>query len=233
MFMFSGNYLLFMVPAFIVVMLAQFWVNSTYKKWSQVRNRYGITGSDAAQRLINASGIQQVEVQETPGRLTDHYDPRQRLLNLSPAVAQGESIAAVAIAAHELGHAQQDMQSYFPLRFRSALVPAANIGSTFGWILMLAGLLLRGTIGDGLAVLGLGIFALGAVFALATLPVELNASTRAKAMLTQSGIISTPEEKEGVNAVLNAAAFTYVAALAAALLQVLYWGSLIMGGRRR
>ena len=141
-------------------------------------------------------------------------------------------MAAVAIAAHELGHAMQDQTGYLPMRLRSFMVPAVNIGSTLGWIMIVAGLLLRVS---GLSWLGILVFSAGALFALATLPVELNASARAKRMLAESGIITGEDERRGVNTVLNAAALTYVAALASSLLQLLYWVSVVggMGGRRR
>jgi uncharacterized protein len=231
MFFFTTDYLLFMVPATLLVMLAQFWVNSTYKRWSQVRNTRGITGAQAAQQLIQSGGLRQVTLEGTRQHLGDHYDPRTRVLRLSPAVAQTPSVAALAIAAHEVGHAEQHRQGYFPLRLRSAIVPMANLGSNLGYILILAGLLLRLA---NVAWLGVLVFSAGVAFALITLPVELNASARARALLTQTGLVTTHEERRGVNAVLTAAAFTYIAALAAALLQLLYWASLAAGmGRRR
>jgi Zn-dependent membrane protease YugP len=231
---FSPSYWIFMIPGFLLVMLASYWVRSTYNKWGQVKNYYGISGLDAAQRLIRSGNLQQVSVEETAGQLSDHYDAREKILRLSQPVAQGQSIASLAITAHEIGHAQQDHQGYFPLQLRSALVPVANIGSTLGWIFIIVGILLRSALGTQLAWIGVGAFALGTIFALATIPVELNASNRAKALLTQSGMITSEKERNGVNAVLNAAAFTYIAALAASLLQLLYYVSLIGGfGRRR
>ncbi len=223
-----------MIPGFILVMLAQLWVRSTYNKWSKVKNYYGMAGVDAAHRLIKSGNLNNVSIEEAPGKLSDHYDSRKKVLRLSKPVAQGQSIAALAITAHEIGHAQQDKLGYFPLRLRAALVPAANIGSTLGWIFILIGLIMQSTFGNNLAWVGVGAFALGTIFALATLPVELNASSRAKALLAQSGLITNENERGGVNAVLNAAAFTYIAALAASLLQLLYYASLIGGlGRRR
>jgi hypothetical protein len=187
--------------------------------------------------LIAHSGLYGIQIQNVAGNLTDNYDPRTRILHLSQGVAQNASVASLAVAAHELGHAQQDAEGYFPLRFRSALVPMVNIGSTLGWILVMLGLFLSYAgmaLGINIAWLGVVIFAGGAVFALATLPVELNASGRARRLLTETGIISNPEEQRGVNTVLNAAALTYVAALVTAVLQVLYYASLIGGfGRRR
>lgn len=235
MFLFSNNYLLFMLPAFILVMLAQWWVSSTQRRWGNVRNASGMTGAEAAKRLLRYGGMGDVSLEGVPGQLTDHYDPSSRTLRLSPAVAQGQSVASVAIAAHEIGHAVQDHQGYLPLQFRAALVPAVNIGSRLGFILILLGLFLRSALGTQLAWIGVASFSLGALFSLATLPVELNASSRARALLAESGIVQTAEEQRGVNQVLTAAAFTYVAALAAAVLQLLYWISLVSGsgGRRR
>jgi len=227
--------MVYMLPAFLLVMLAQLWVKSTYRKWSQVRNSNNITGAEAARRLLDYGNLLQVTLEGARGRLSDHYDPRSQTPRLSPAVAQEQSVASLAIAAHEIGHALQDRDDYFPLRFRAAIVPAANIGSNLGWILILIGLFIRSAFGTQLAWIGVMAFAIGAVFSLATLPVELNASARAQALLTQSGLIQTIEDRRGVKAVLNAAAFTYVAALAAALLQLLYYISLVGGisGRRR
>jgi hypothetical protein len=224
-----------MLPGFILVMLAQFWVNRTYRKWSKIQNSNDLNGAEAARRMLRYGGLSQVELEGSQGTLSDHYDPRKKILRLSPGVAQSPSVASIAIAAHEIGHALQDKEGYGPLRIRSALVPAVNIGSNFGLILIIIGILIRGVFGTQLAWLGVGAFALGAVFALATLPVELNASARAQALLTESGIVRTAEEKRGVKAVLNAAAFTYIAALATAILQLLYWISIVggTGGRRR
>ncbi|MEJ2707073.1 MAG: zinc metallopeptidase [Anaerolineales bacterium] len=232
MFFFDPRYLLFMAPAFILMMVVQWYVNSAYEKWSKVPARSRISGAEAARRIIDNNGLYGVRVEGTQGRLTDHYDPRQKVLRLSQGVYQGQSVAALAIAAHELGHAMQDKDEYFPLRLRAALVPAVNIGSTLGWILIILGMVLQFT---SLAMLGVVVFSGGALFALATLPVELNASARAKRMLTDTGLIISEEERQGVNRVLNAAALTYVAALITAVLQLLYFVSLVfgMGGRRR
>jgi Zn-dependent membrane protease YugP len=232
MFFFDPRYLLFMAPAFIIMMVVQWYVQSAYNKWSKVPARSRISGAEAARRIIQNNALYGVQVEGTQGRLTDHYDPRQKVLRLSQGVYQGQSVAALAIAAHELGHAMQDKDEYFPLRLRAALVPAVNIGSTLGWILILLGMVLQFT---SLAILGVVVFSGGALFALATLPVELNASARAKRMLTDTGLITSEEERQGVNRVLNAAALTYVAALITAVLQLLYFVSLVlgMGGRRR
>ncbi len=241
MFFFDPTYLLFMVPAFLLMAATSWYVKAAYNKWSKIRNTSGFTGAQAAQRLIqNAAyyiseggeGLRDVRVAGIGGNLTDNYDPRDKTLYLSPTVANTASVAAVAVAAHELGHAMQDSEGYLPMRLRSALVPAVNIGSNLGWILILIGLFLKFTT---LAWMGVIAFSAGAVFALATLPVELNASARAKRILSQSGIIQGEEEQRGVNNVLNAAALTYVAGLVTALLQLLYYVMLVsgIGGRRR
>jgi Zn-dependent membrane protease YugP len=193
--------------------------------------RSQLTGAQVAQRLISAGGLN-VNVDGVRGKLTDNYDPRQKVLHLSEGVYNSPSVAALAITAHELGHAMQDRDGYFPLRLRAALVPAVNIGSYLGWILIFIGLILRMT---NLAWLGVLVFSGGALFALATLPVELNASSRAKQLLTNTGMIAGEDERRGVNNVLNAAALTYVAGLFAAVMQLFYFISMVggMGGRRR
>lgn len=224
-------YLIFMAPAFILMMLTQWYVNSAYQKWSKVPARSRASGAEAAQRLIRNAGLYDVKIEGASGRLSDHYDPRQKVLRLSPGVYQGRSVASLAIAAHELGHAMQDQEGYAPLRLRGALVPAVNVGSYLGWIFILIGLIIGRT---ELAWLGVIVFSGGALFALATLPVEFNASARAKRLLVDSGLIVGAEEQRGVNRVLNAAALTYVAALITAVLQLLYYVMLVLGmGRRR
>lgn len=233
---FNPTYLIFMIPAFILMGITSWYVRHAYNKWSRVRATSGLTGAQAAQRLISTGNLYGVQIQGVAGNLTDHYDPRDKTLSLSQGVINSPSVAAVAIAAHELGHALQDAEEYFPLRFRAALVPMVNIGSNLGWILIMIGLLLRSTnLGISIAWLGVLIFAGGAVFALATLPVEFNASARAKQLLAQTGVIQTQEEIRGVNQVLNAAALTYVAGLITAILQLLYYVTLVggLGGRRR
>lgn len=232
MFFFDVRYLMFMLPAMILMAGVQWYVSSANKKWSQKPVRSGLTGAQAAQRLISRGGLYDVKIEGIQGKLTDHYDPRNKVLALSQGVYQGSSVASLAIAAHELGHAMQDKEGYGPLRLRAALIPAVNIGSFLGWILIFLGMLLRFT---ELAWLGVIVFSGGALFALATIPVELNASARAKQLLTDTGLVMGEEEQQGVNNVLNAAALTYVAALATAVLQLLYFASMVigMGGRRR
>lgn len=226
---FDIRYLIYMIPAFILMALTSWYVKSSYNKWSRVQASSRLTGAQAAQRLLSTGGMYGVQIQGVAGNLTDHYDPRNKTLYLSPGVANVASVASVAIAAHELGHAMQDAEDYFPLRFRSALVPMVNIGSNLGWILIMIGLFLNFT---QLAWVGVLVFSAGAVFALATLPVEFDASARAKRLLVQTGIIQTEQEERGVNAVLNAAALTYVAALVTAIMQLLYYVSLVSGRSR-
>lgn len=228
-FFYNFNYLIFMLPAFILMMAAQWYVSSSYRRWSQVRARSQMTGAQAAQRLMQTAGLTDVRLEGIPGDMTDHYDPRSKTLRLSQGTANSPSVAALAIAAHELGHAIQDREGYLPLKFRSAIVPAVNVGSYLGWIFILVGLFLNAT---NLAVLGLIFFSGGALFALTTLPVELNASARARELLANAGIIRGEDEQQGVNTVLNAAALTYVAALVTAILQLLYYANLVFGRRR-
>jgi len=232
MFLFDPTYLMYMLPALLLTFLASMYVRSTYNRWSRVATRSGLTGAQAAQRLINNGGLYGVQIQGIAGKMSDNYDPRTKVLRLSAGVGNSTSVAALAIAAHELGHAMQDAEEYFPLKLRAALVPAVNIGSNLGWILIMVGLFLRVS---QLAWLGVFAFAVGAVFALATLPVEFNASSRARRLLSDTGLIVGEDEQRGVNQVLTAAALTYVAALVTAVMQLFYFSGLAggIGGRRR
>ena len=219
-FFFDPRYLLFALPAMALVLFAQWRVRSAYGRYSQVRNAYGLTGSQAARRLLDWAGLGHIPVQVVPGELSDNYDPQTKVLNLSQGVASTPSVAALGIAAHEIGHALQDAQAYAPLRARAAIVPAANVGSQLGFYIFFIGLIIHPL--HVLAWAGVAIFSAFVLFTLVTLPVELNASSRAKMLLTSSGLAS-PTEMDGVNAVLNAAALTYVAALAQALATLLYF----------
>ncbi|MFM8322376.1 MAG: zinc metallopeptidase [Chloroflexota bacterium] len=229
---YDPRYLCFMLPAFLLMAAVQMYVKSAYSKWSRVQARSRFTGEQAARRLIQAGGLYDVTVEGIRGTMTDHYDPRSKVLRLSEGVYNSPSVAALAIAAHELGHAMQDHEGYLPLRVRGAIVPLVNIGSYLGWILIIVGLMIQAT---GIAWLGVAVFAGGAFFALVTLPVELNASARARELLAQSGLIQGEDEMGGVSNVLNAAALTYVAGLVTAVMQLLYYVMLVlgMGGRRR
>ena len=213
---FDPSYLL-IIAGFILVSLASWWMNSTFKKYARVLAMSRLTGRETAERVLAAAGIRNVRVQAVSGSLTDHYDPRTKIVNLSQSVYGQNSIAAVCVAAHECGHAMQDHENYAPLNFRSTLVPAANIGSQLSWPLLFAGLIfsLR-----PLAIAGVALFCLAVLFQLVTLPVEFNASSRALVMLENTGILSA-EENEGARKVLRAAAMTYVAALASSILQLL------------
>jgi len=240
-FYFDPWYLIFVLPALLLVLFAQWRVSSTYKKYSRVPNSRGITGVQAARSLLDAAGLYDVQIEGARGKLSDHYDPRKKLLCLSQDVAESASVAALGIVAHEVGHAQQDRAGDFMLNLRSAMVPAANIGSTLGYVFFFVGLLIQGAVGatSGMAQVGnmitwggIGLFGLAVVFTFITLPVEFGASRRAVQMLQSTGLVSTTE-LDGVRSVLNAAALTYVAALAQALSQLLYLIFIATGSRRR
>ena len=209
---------------------AQGRVNSTYSRYSRVRSMTGLTGAEAARRLLNSQGIYDVTVRPVAGNLTDHYDPRTKTVNLSQSVFKSTSVAAIGVAAHECGHAIQDNESYAPLRIRTAIVPAANFGSAISWPLILMGLIFGG-IGSPLVEIGILMFSLAVLFQLVTLPVEYNASSRAVKLLDSQGILSG-SEVDGTRKVLNAAALTYVAAAATSILQLLRL-VILFGGRDR
>ena len=233
---FSWTYLLFVaLPILLLSWIASSWVKRTYSRYSQVRNSSGLTGVEVARRILSNAGLSDVTVQVIDGDLSDNYDPRSKTLNLSRGVATSSSVASEAVVAHEIGHAQQDRQGYFALRWRSDLVPAANIGSQAGPFIVIAGLLLsaftRTELGFYVALAGLGLFAAVVAFQLITTPVELNASHRALRLLADSGVMF-PEEQEGARRMLRAAAFTYWVALFGAILTLLYYASLVFGNRR-
>jgi Zn-dependent membrane protease YugP len=233
MFFFDPLWLIIMAPAFIFMIYAQMKVSSTYKKFSKVYNQKGMTGAQAASQLLRSNGLGDVPV-ETQGKLTDHYDPSKRVLRLSPEVAGTSSVAAIGIAAHEVGHAIQHKTKYGMMGIRSTLVPAANIGSTLGWVLIFLGVLLMGAsrvLGGFMATAGIALFAMAVLFTLVTLPVEFNASTRARQMIKETGLLVGPEY-DGASAVLSAAALTYVAAMLQAVAQLLYFVLIVFGGRR-
>ncbi len=230
---FDPMYLIFMVPGLLLMLWAQSRVRGSYKKFSQVRNAVNMSGAQVARRILDANGLQNVPVERTRGELTDHYDPRSRSLHLSEGVYDTPSIAAMGIAAHEVGHAVQHARAYAPLQFRTAIVPVVNIGSTLGFIVLFAGIILQFT---GLAWLGVGLFALATVFALITLPVEFDASRRAKEALTNLGLtdggLQRGDESSGVATVLSSAAWTYVASFASSVLSLLYYVMLVSGMSR-
>ena len=216
---FDPLFLLFALPGLLLGLWAQSRVKRNFNKYAKVRTMRNVTGADVARSLLDAQGLYDVAVEETQGMLTDHYDPRAKVLRLSPQVYGTPSIAAVGVAAHEMGHALQDSHGYFPLKIRSALVPAAQFGNTLAPWLFFGGLLLNFT---QLAWVGVIMFAAAVLFTLVTLPVEFDASTRAKKLLVSNGILIGDEIK-GVNQVLDAAALTYVAAAVAAIGQLLFF----------
>ena len=237
--MFYGSFTLWILlalPGLLLGMWAQFKVKSAFKKYSKVGNSRGLTGAQAARLILDHDGLRHVRIEEVQGTLTDHYDPRAKVLRLSPDVGRSASIAAVGVAAHESGHALQDKDGYAPLTLRSAIVPAVRFGSWLGPLIFMAGFFLAALtgitgLGYSIAWVGVAIFALTAIFSIITLPVEFNASARAKKELVAMQIL-TPQEMKGVNATLNAAALTYVAAAIAAIGQVLYYAFLLTGRRR-
>jgi uncharacterized protein len=233
---FSWGYLLYVaLPIMLLSFIASSWVKGTYQRYSQVRNSSGLSGVDVARRILSGAGLNDVTIQVIDGELSDNYDPRTKTLNLSREVAMGTSVAAEAVVAHEIGHAQQDQQGYFAMRWRSDLVPAANLGSQAGPLIVIAGIFLsfftRSNFGFYVALAGLVLFAAAVVFQLITTPVELNASRRALRLLSENGAIY-PEEQAGARRMLRAAAFTYWVALFGAMLTLLYYVSLVFGNRR-
>jgi uncharacterized protein len=224
---FDPMYFVFALPALLLGLWAQMRVKSAFNKYSQVRTTQGVTGAQVARRLLDAEGLHNVQVEETKGFLSDHYDPRGKVLRLSPEVYRGNSVAAAGIAAHEMGHAMQDAQNYAPLALRSAMVPSVQFGSWLGPLIFIGGFLVNMT---GLAWLGLILFSATVVFALVTLPVEFDASNRAKRLLTDRGLLMS-QEMGGVNSVLNAAALTYVAGALQAISTLMYYAFLLMGRR--
>lgn len=231
------GYGMFLDPTMILVLIgvilslwAQGRVTSTFNKYSRVRSRTGMTGAEAARRLLNSQGIYDVTVQRVSGSLTDHYDPRTKVVNLSDSVYNATSVAAIGVAAHECGHAMQHNEGYAPLRFRSALVPVANFGSQLSWPLILLGVIFGG-LGSPLVQIGILMFTLAVLFQLVTLPVEFNASNRAVRLLDSQGILAG-DEVSGTRKVLGAAALTYVAAAAGSILQLLRL-IILFGGRGR
>lgn len=223
---FDPTYLLFAIPGLIFALWAQWMVKSTFAKYAEVGTMRGVNGMRAAQWIMNHTGVN-VGVERIPGMLTDHYDPRAKVIRLSDSSVQN-SVASVAVVAHELGHAEQDAQGHALLRLRGAIVPAVQVSSWIGPLIFMAGFLLQS---PTLAIIGILGFAAAAAFALITLPVEFDASARAMRYLEGSGLL-IGEELSGARKVLNAAALTYVAAAAQSILTLLYYVSLLTGMRR-
>jgi uncharacterized protein len=209
-------YLIYFAIIILIPLWAQFRVKGTYNKYSKVTSSSHMTGAEVARKILDDNGLYNVGVEETRGFLSDHYDPRSKVVRLSSQNFFGHSVAAAAIAAHEVGHAIQDAQDYAFLRFRHALVPVANIGSNFSWILIMIGIFANLS---GMLLLGILFMAAAVVFQVITLPVEFNASNRAMDQVISAGIIRNDEERE-TKKVLNAAALTYVAAAAVAVLEL-------------
>lgn len=226
-FYFNPLYLVFALPGLLLGFYAQARVRSAFAKYERVRSATGMTGAQAARRILDSNGLHNVAVERVNGFLSDHYDPRQKVLRLSPQVYDTPSLAAVGVAAHEAGHALQDQQHYAPLQLRSALVPSVQIGGWVGPLIFFIGLSLNTTI----AWIGLILFGLTALFALITLPVEFDATKRAKQLLVSQGILA-PQEIQGVNRVLDAAALTYVAAAIQAIMTLAYYAFILLGRRR-
>jgi len=223
------TYILVLIGA-VLSLIASAKVNSTFNKYSRVRSMSGMTGAEAAQRILNQNGIYDVAVEHVRGNLTDHYDPKNKILRLSDATYSSNSVAAIGVAAHECGHALQHNDEYLPLKIRSAIVPAANIGSRLGIPIILLGVILGSNY--FLIELGIWVFSLAVLFQIVTLPVEFNASSRAMAMMERYGILSG-DELRSTRKVLSAAAMTYVAAAASSILQLLRLVLLFGGNRRR
>ena len=239
MFYLDPMYLILMAPALLLSLWASWRTNSTFKKYSRVRALSGLTGAQAAERMLAGAGIRDVQVVATKGTLSDHYNPLDKTLALSEPVYASPSVAAIGVACHEAGHAIQHARGYKPLWLRSALVPTANIGSRLGYFVMMGGLFLMWLrnyqLGQSVVVFGALLFAAVLVFQIVTLPVEFDASARAKRLAVEQGIV-IQAEREGMDRVLNAAALTYVAAVVSTLATLLYFllrSGVLGGGSRR
>lgn len=225
---FDPTYILIIIAA-VISLIAQFMVSSSFSKYSKVSSMRGITGAQAAEIILRSQGIYDVSIQRVSGNLTDHYHPTKKTLNLSDSVYSSTSVAAIGVAAHECGHAIQHARGYAPLSFRTALVPVANIGSKLSWIFIILGVAL--SFNQTLITIGIIMFSAAVLFQLVTLPVEFNASSRALVQLESNGILYRDELSQA-RKVLSAAALTYVAAAASAILQLLRL-IILYGGRRR
>ena len=223
------SYIILILPAMIFAFIAQSRVTSTFKKYSKFANVRGLTGAEVANRMLMAFGVTDVRIEKTNGNLTDHFDPKAKVIRLSESVYDSRSIAAAGVAAHECGHAMQYLVGYGPIKIRNAIIPVCRIGSSLSMPLILAGFIFTW---QPLVDIGILFFGLATIFQLITLPVEFNASRRALATLTSSGTL-TEEENAQAKKVLSAAAMTYVAALAVSLVQLLRLILIFGGGRRR
>lgn len=223
-----SSYFIFVVPALLIALFAQMNVSNAFRKYSNVRNSRGYTGYEIARRILDQNGLYDVQIQRVAGSLTDHFDPTAKVVRLSDAVYQSTSVAAIGVAAHEVGHAIQHQQGYFPIKIRSAIVPITNIGSTLAWPLAIFGIFLGM---DSLATIGVWLFLIVVFFQLITLPVEFNASRRALATIREDGILEG-QEYQGAKQMLTAAALTYVAALITAIANFLRLLFLVNRNRR-
>lgn len=233
MMFFDPRYLLIVMPGVLLGIYASYKVKSTFARASKIGSRKGWTGAQVAQAILDAEGISDVAIETVEGQLSDHYDPRAKVLRLSPDVYNGRSLAAAGVAAHEVGHAIQDARGYSMMAIRNAVVPAASIGSSLSWIFIFVGCgMLASGFGRTLATIGCAMFTLVVIFQVVNLPVEFNASSRARQTLIANGLVGTDEDHE-IGRVLNAAALTYVAATITAVLTLLYylWRSGLLGGR--
>ena len=221
-------YLTLILPAFILSLIAQIKVKSTFSKYSKISASKDLTGAGAAEAVLSAHGVNDVRVERVAGNLTDHFDPRTKVIRLSDSVYSSRSVAAIGVAAHEAGHAVQYAQGYGPIKIRNSLVPVVNFGSSFSWIAILLGFAFSNNL---LILVGIGLFSFAALFQLITLPVEFNASKRALETISSKGLLSGGEEQKGAKKVLTAAAMTYVAAVVMSLAQLLRL--LLLFSRRR
>ena len=230
---FDWTYLVLVLPCILLSLWASSNVNSTFKKYSRQYSRRGLTGAEAAQRVLMANGVRGVRIDRVSGNLTDHYDPKTNVIRLSDSVYSNTSTAAIGVACHEAGHAVQYAENYGPIKVRAAIIPLTNFGSRIAMPLILAGILMTflGSFSDTLVYLGIAAFGMSLVFQIVTLPVEFNASRRAMQAIEASNLL-TVEEQRGARKTLKAAALTYVAATAVALAQLLRL-IVLFGGRRR
>ena len=222
--MFDDTYIIYLIIAMTIPMLAQLYLKSTFSKYSQVRASSGMTGAQVARRILDKNGLQNVPIVETPGVLSDHYDPRSRTVRLSRGIYQGTSIASVAVAAHEVGHAIQHETSYAPLKFRSAMFPLVNFANKFGYFAIMIGFFAQLM---QFAMFGVILVGIVVLFQLVTLPVEFNASSRAMTQLDELNVFYSSEEKTGARKVLTAAALTYIAGAVVAIAELIRYITLI------
>jgi hypothetical protein len=234
---FDPLYFILLGPVMLLAAFAQYRVKSTFAAASKVRPISGMSGAEAAQRILDVNDMREVKIETVQGTLSDHYDPRTKTLRLSPQVYSGRTLAAVGIAAHEVGHALQDKKGYAPLRLRNGIVPLASIGTNSSIAIFMIGMLLSYMVNPGIGqtvmLVAIGLFSIGVLFQLINLPVEFNSSNRAKRIVVEEGIASI-DERQAIDKVLNAAALTYVAATISAIMTLLYLliRSGLLGGRR-